>query len=107
MKVNQGKMTAKLGAHHDTLMARMNFQLEKMESYLEKMDSTDLEVNRGKSGAVAEHAEAPKEDAAVENIRALEQRCGDRHLAVGCRRKLKKRAQVNGGSWKKPAAARR
>jgi hypothetical protein len=36
--------------------------------------------------SVAEQQEVPKEEAAVETIGALEDRCGDRHLALGRRR---------------------
>jgi hypothetical protein len=39
---------------------------------LDKMNTTDLEANQEKSNAVAEHQEVPKEEAAVETIRALE-----------------------------------
>jgi hypothetical protein len=42
--------------------------------------------------AVTEHQEVPKEEAAEENIGALKERYGDRHLAVGLRRRQKKRA---------------
>jgi hypothetical protein len=36
------------------------------------MDTTDLEANREKSEAMAVHPEVPKEEAAVETIRAQE-----------------------------------
>jgi hypothetical protein len=72
---------------------------------LDKMDTADLEANREKSDAVAEHQEAPKQEAAVETIEALQDRCGDRHLAVGRRRQPNKRTQGDGGSRKKLAAA--
>jgi hypothetical protein len=45
------------------------------------------------SEAVAEHKEVPKEQAAVKPVRSLKKRHGDRHLAVGRRRKPKKRTQ--------------
>jgi hypothetical protein len=44
---------------------------------LNKTDATDLE-------AVAEQQDAPKEEAKVEIIGALEDRYGDWHLAIGC-----------------------
>jgi hypothetical protein len=47
----------------------------------------------------SEHLEVPKEETAVED------RCGDRYLAVGRRRQPKKRTQGHDGSWKKLAAA--
>jgi hypothetical protein len=55
---------------------------------------------------VAEHQEIPKEEAAVESIGALEDRYGDRHLAVGHRRQPKKRTQGDSGSRQKLVAAR-
>jgi hypothetical protein len=42
-------MMAKLYTHHEWMMARMDFQLEKMEACPENMDTTDLEANQGKS----------------------------------------------------------
>jgi hypothetical protein len=50
---------------------------------LDKMDTTDLEASQEKLDTVVGHQEEPKEEAAVETIRALEGRYGDRHLAVG------------------------
>jgi hypothetical protein len=89
------------------MMARIDSQLEKMEAAvdvfeegLKKLDTTDLEANREKSEAVTEKQDAPKE-----TIRALEDRHADRHLAVGRCRQKRKRAQGDGGSWKKLAAA--
>jgi hypothetical protein len=43
----------------------------------------------------------------VETIGALEDQYGDRYLDVGCRRKLNKRMQDDGGSPQKTAVARR
>jgi hypothetical protein len=42
------------------------------EENLDKMDTADLETNRGKSESVAEHHEVPTEDVAVETVGALE-----------------------------------
>jgi hypothetical protein len=53
-----------------------------------------------------EHQEAPKEEAAVETIGALEDWYGDRYLVVGGRRQPKKRTQGDGGSRKKLAVTR-
>jgi hypothetical protein len=64
-----------------------------MSSKIEKMAATDLEVNREKSDAVAEHQEVSKEGAAVETIGTLEHR----HLAVWHHRQPKKRTQGDGG----------
>jgi hypothetical protein len=60
-----------------------------------------------KTEAVEEHQEVPKVEVAVETIEALENRHGDRHLAIRHRRQPKKRTHGDGGSWKKLAAARR
>jgi hypothetical protein len=57
-----------------------------------------MEANREKSEAAAEHQEVPKVEAAVEN------RYGDRHLAIRHRRQPKKRTQGDGGSRKKLVA---
>jgi hypothetical protein len=57
--------------------------------------------------SIAVHEEFPKEKAAVKNVRALKKLYGNRHLAVGRCRQLKKRVQGDGGSRKKLAAARR
>jgi hypothetical protein len=74
------------------MMARMDSRVEKMEAAVDafeerfkKMDIKDLMANREKSEIVVEQQEVPKEEAAVKTIRALEDRYGDRHLAVRCR----------------------
>jgi hypothetical protein len=74
---------------------------EGMEAHPEKMEANPEEMK-----SVVEHREVPKE-AAVGTIRALEDRYGDRHLAVECRRQPKKQIQGDGGSRKKLAAALR
>jgi hexokinase len=52
METNQEIMDANLEAHHERMMNRMGFQLEKMESVVDvfkkrsnKMDTTDSEAN--------------------------------------------------------------
>jgi hypothetical protein len=82
IETNQEKVMAKLDAHHERLIARMGFQLEKMEATVEQQD-------------------APK----VETIRALVDQYGHWHLAVGCCQQLKKQTQGDGGSRQKLAAA--
>jgi hypothetical protein len=99
------EMLAKLDAHHEKMMARMDCQLEKMEACLEKMEATDLEANPEEIESKADHEEVPKEEAAMETFGALKERYGDRHLAIGCRRKPKKWTQGSGGSRKKLAPA--
>jgi hypothetical protein len=47
------------------------------EAYLEGKEPTSEEID-----AVAEHHEVPTEEATVETVGALEDRYGDRHLAV-------------------------
>jgi hypothetical protein len=51
------------------------------------------------------HEEVPKVESAVETVRALKKRHGDRHLVIRRRGQSKKRTQGNDGSWKKLAAA--
>jgi hypothetical protein len=38
------EMLAKLNAHHERMMARMDSQLQKMEACLQKMEAADLEA---------------------------------------------------------------
>jgi hypothetical protein len=80
----------------------MEADREAMEAYSEKM-----EVDPEEMKSVAERQEVPKEETAVEMIRALKEQYGDWHLAVGCHQQPKKRAQGDGGFWKKSATARR
>jgi hypothetical protein len=68
---------------------------------MDKMDTTDLEANQEKSDDIAKHQEEPKEEAAVETIRALE----DQQLATGHCRQPKQQTQGHSGSLKKLAAA--
>jgi hypothetical protein len=98
-------MVAKLNAHHERMMVRMDLQLEKIEAapdkfeeILKKMDITNLDASQEKSEAVAEQQNVPKEEAAMENIRALKKRYTDRHLASGRLREPKKRTQSDGDS---------
>jgi hypothetical protein len=51
-----------------------------------------------KTEFVAVHGEVLKEEASVGTVRALKEQYGDRHLAVGRLRQLKKRTQNDGGS---------
>jgi hypothetical protein len=54
---------------------------------------------------VAEHQVVPKEEAAVEIIGALKELYGVRHLAVGGRRRQKKRTQADSEYQKKLVAS--
>jgi hypothetical protein len=90
MKANQERIDAKMDAHHERIMGRMDSQLEKMETAvdvfekgLKKMDTTDLETIHEESEAITEKQGAPKEEAALETIRALEDLYADRYLAAG------------------------
>jgi hypothetical protein len=107
------EMMAKLDARDERMMSRMDSHLETMEAAvdifeerLNEMDTTDFEGNREKSDCKAEQQDAPKEETAGENIGALVDRYGDRHLAVGLCRQPKKRTQGDAGSRQKLAAAR-
>jgi hypothetical protein len=71
-----------------------------MEAYPEKMQANPDEMK-----SIAAREEVPKEKASVGTVRALKKRYGDRHLAIGRRRQLKKRAQGDGGTRKKMATS--
>jgi hypothetical protein len=75
-------------AQQEIIMAIMKAGLEEMKS-------------------ITRHQDVPKEQAPMETIRALQDRYGDLHLAVGCHRQPKKRTQGNCGSQKKLAVAYR
>jgi hypothetical protein len=94
----QEGMYAKLDAHHERMMAMMDSHLEKMEAMVnvfeerfKKMETTDLEANPEERESKAEHEEVPKEEAAVQSVRALKERYGDWHLAIELSQQLKKR----------------
>jgi hypothetical protein len=71
------------------------------------MNTTDVDEIAEEVKSVSENQEVPNEDAAVETTGALEDRYGDRNLAVGRRRQPKKPTRGDGGSRKKLATARR
>jgi hypothetical protein len=79
-------------------MGKIEAAVDVFEKGLKKMDTTDLETNQEKSEAVTEKQDAPKEEAAVETIRALDDLYADRHLAAGRCRQHRKRTQGDGGS---------
>jgi hypothetical protein len=54
-------MMAKLDAHHERMIAKMDAWIEGMEECVGK-----LEANPGKSDVAAEHQETPKEEVAVQ-----------------------------------------
>jgi hypothetical protein len=85
-------------------MGEMEAAVVVFKERLGRMDATDLEASQEKSDALAEYQDVPKEEIAVETVRALENRYGDRHLAVECCQKPKKWIQGDGGSQKKLAA---
>jgi hypothetical protein len=73
---------------------------EKAKAYPEKREANPEEMK-----CVAVHEEVPEEDVTVKTIRALKERYGDGHIAVGSRREPKKWSQGSGGSRKELAAA--
>jgi succinate dehydrogenase/fumarate reductase flavoprotein subunit len=73
----------------------MKARREATEACRESKETTSLAIE-----SVAVHEEVPKEEAALEPVRALRERHGDRNLAVGRRRLQKKRNQGNGVSRK-------
>jgi hypothetical protein len=98
----------KLDAHHESMMAKSDSQLEKKEAAMDvseerlnKMDTMDLEANREKSETVAEKQGVSREDAAVETTRVLADQYGDQHLDAGSRRQLKKWTLGDGRPWQK------
>jgi hypothetical protein len=86
VKEVKGEMLAKLDAHHERMLVRMDSQLEKMEACLVKVEANPEEMK-----SVVEHQDIPKEDAAAEVFGVLKERYGGRHLAAEHRRQLKKR----------------
>jgi hypothetical protein len=54
------------------MMARMDFQVKKMETCIEKTEAKDFEANPEEIESKSEHQEVPNEEAAVETIRAQE-----------------------------------
>lgn len=91
------EMMAKLHAHHERMMGRMDSHLDKIEATvdvfkesLNKMDTMDLEANQEKLMATVEQLDAPKEEARAENTGALVDRYGDQQLAIGCYQQPKK-----------------
>jgi hypothetical protein len=73
---------------------------ELTEACLKNKEPTSLELE-----FVAVYEEVFKEEAAVKHVRALRKWHGDQNLAMRCRGQPKKQTQVDGGSWKKLAAA--
>jgi hypothetical protein len=72
-----------------------------IKTCLVEVEAMDLEAQPEEKETVAEQQEVPKEEAAGKTVRTVKKHHGDWHLAVGCRQKLKKWTQDNGGSWKK------
>jgi hypothetical protein len=80
-------------------MAKMDVWLDKTEACLKKEEATEeIETE-------SEHQEVPKEEAALDTVGVMKERCRDRHLAVRRSGQPKKLTQGNGGSRKKLAAA--
>jgi hypothetical protein len=79
-------MIAKLDAHHERMIAKMDAWIEGTEACVGKLDA-----NPEKLDAVAEHREVTKEKAVMETFGAPKRWYGDWHLAIGCRQQLKKR----------------
>jgi hypothetical protein len=87
-----GKM-AKLDTHHERMMGRLDFQLEKIEACLEKTEATDLEANLEEIESESEHQEVPNEGAPVGTVGAQEDRLEDQRPAVVCRNPRKRRTK--------------
>jgi hypothetical protein len=91
-----------VNAETDTDRKEIKARQEETWVCLEKWEANPKELE-----TVAEFREVPKEETEVETIESLEDQYGDRHLALGCLRKPKKRMQGDGGSPQKTAVARR
>jgi hypothetical protein len=88
-------LDVKMDSHHEEMMALIKPGQGKVEAMMEvclkKTEAMDLEANPEEIESGLEYQEVPKEATAVETVGALEDRYGGRHLAVGRRRKSKKR----------------
>jgi hypothetical protein len=95
MKTNQKRPEAKIEASSEKLEALR----EKMLTGQKEMKALlvacidKMEANAEEIKSVAENQEVSNEEAAVETVGALEDRYGNRYLAVGCRRQPNKRTQ--------------
>jgi hypothetical protein len=87
------------------MMARMYYQLDKMEACVRKTEATDLEANREEIESDALREEVRKGEATMKTVKALKKGHGDRHLAIRRRGQPKKRTHSDGGSQKKLVAA--
>jgi hypothetical protein len=106
----QEEIMAKMDTRQEGMRASMNaWRKETMacqevtEACLESKEPTSLE----KKECVVVHEEVPKEEATVKTVRALKERYGDGHLALGHCQHLKEQTHSNGGSSKKFAASHR
>jgi hypothetical protein len=81
LKRLEAKTEAKMHSHHEELKVILKAGQGKteviMEACLGKLEATDLAENPEEIEFQPEHLEAPKENSAVETIRALEDRPGD------------------------------
>jgi hypothetical protein len=105
MKTQIGCLASKMDTHHERTMGSQEELMAMMkatEACLEK-----AEANPEEKEAIAEQQEVPNEEAAVEIIGALEDRCRDRCVAVRRQEQPKKWTQGDGGSWWKCAAVHR
>jgi hypothetical protein len=104
-EANREELMATMKASHERIEALMDVSQEMTQVCPETMKSKEPNSEEMKFEAV--HEEIPKEEATVKSLGALKKWHGDRHLAVGCHKKLKRRTQGNSGSQKKLAATRR
>jgi hypothetical protein len=91
MKASLGPMEACLGKTEVRVETGQDPVEAKIKTGLEERKATSLEANQAEIEAIAEHQEVPNEEAAMETIRALEDRSGDHQPAVGYRNPLKRR----------------
>jgi hypothetical protein len=102
IKPNQAEMKAmqaetdatlkEINAGQDAWMEEMKADREAMEAYPENMEGSPEDTE-----SIAVHEDIPKEEAAVQPVRALKKRHGDRRLVLRHRGKLKEQTEGNGG----------
>jgi hypothetical protein len=97
LKIGQVEMKATVSA----IIQEMRSWREETKAYPEKQEANPEEMK-----SIAEHQEVPKEEAAVNTVRASKKRYGGPNLTVGRRWQLKKRTQGDGTPCRKLAAIR-
>jgi hypothetical protein len=77
------EILTKLDAHHERVRARMDSQLEKVETCLGKKEAMNLEASLEEIKSEVDCEEVPKEETTVETG-ALKEQYKNWHLAIRC-----------------------